>query len=165
MTGPLETWLDWFVSLPPEIGGELALELMRLWPGLAPSLATPNPTDGFAPRVRRLKTDRFSEVGAAAALAAWTDLVLAERTDEAAWARTGQLLEVLDAAGDLLGNEEELGALLGGFSEHARARAPLRQRMWARAAEAWRPVRAGPLAPGRLDEHRREARLPLPSDT
>lgn len=163
--GPLTAWLAWLESLPPEIARELVLSIMRLWPGhaLRPALLTPDPVDGFVPRLRRLPTTALEEVGVAAMLAALTDLVLVERSDPASWARTEDLLEALDEAKSLVGFDEgPWSESLESFTERARARAPLRQRQWARAVEAWRPVRTGPLGPERLDAAHRAARIPAP---
>lgn len=160
---PLEAWIEWFAGLPPEIAGELALELMRLGPGgvLRPAVLTDDPAAGFAQRVRRLGPEGFEAVGTAALLASLTELVLEERKDPAAWEKTDDLLGILGEASELAGIAESgLGELVESFSEHARARAPLRQRQWARAAETWAPVRAGPLALARLDAARRALRVP-----
>jgi hypothetical protein len=166
VVSPLEAWLGWFEELPPETASELALELMRLWPGgvLRPAVLTEDPSAGFAPRVRRLGSEGgYEAVGTAALIASLTDLVLAERADPSAWSRTDDLLGVLGEASELAGLEgSDLGELVESFSEHARARAPLRQRQWKRAAEAWTAIRSGPLALAALDRARRDLRTPGP---
>ena len=138
---------DWIESLPPEVTKELVVLLMRLFPGglLEPALSTPNVTDGFVPRLRRLaERSSFADVGTVLSLIALTDFILAERGDPQQWAQDRERLEVLDEARAVLG--DEMHADVAEWVEQSRLRYPLRAKMWEKAASAWRDLRSGPLS-------------------
>ena len=145
--GLTDTYCDWYASLAPEAAKELALFLMRLFPGglLEPTLATPDPTDGFLPRVRRLPGRRaVQDAGTCLTLAALTDFIFESRADPARWAEDRERLEVLDQGLAALGDEGH--ADIAEWVAENRLRYPLRAKMWAKAHESWQIIRAGPLS-------------------
>lgn len=160
VTDPLGDWSSWCTALAPELRRELAIALGRLWPHLmAPDGV--DPADDIGPRVEAQARTPLERVGAATMLVGLTELVLEERTDPASWAKTEDLLEVLGEASQLSSLEtEDLGELIESFTEHARARAPLRERQWAREAERFRALRAERLSIPVLDQARRRAMQP-----
>lgn len=171
MVAPLELWLTWLDEQPPEIGRELVLHLMKLWPGgvLEPQLLLADPTEGFAPRVRRLAgADRATDsvpnlaaMGTTTMLVALTDLVVRERGNPKSWARADAMLDLLEEATEMFGARlGEFEAQVDELTERAKARAPLRERQWARTAESWAGLRGGPLSDTVLDEAYRLARVP-----
>ncbi len=152
-----DVYCDWFEALAPEVAKELAMLLMRLFPGsmLEPTLATSELTDGFVPRMRRLGgRGGHPDVGAALTLAKLTDFIFEERGDPEQWAQNRARLDVLDEAREVLG--DAMSSDVAAWVQQNRLRHPLRAKQWARAAEGWHELRAGPLSDDqirrRLDE-------------
>ncbi|MEM7675463.1 MAG: hypothetical protein AAF449_05615 [Myxococcota bacterium] len=147
MASPTEVYCEWFKDLAPEVARELAVLLMRLFPSglLEPTLSTPDITDGFIPRVRRLAgRTPWSNVGHAITLAALTDFVFVSKGDPEAWREDRERLEVLDEAREMLG--DNMHDDIAEFVAQNRLRYPLRAKLWGRAAETWQVLRAGPLS-------------------
>lgn len=147
MTSLTDVYCDWFETLAPEVAKELAVHVMRLFPGglLTPTLTTPDATDGLAPRIRRLaEASKFADAGLALTLAALTDFVFMSRSDPAQWAEDRALLEVLDEARTAV--EDAMDPDLSRWLAENRLRYPLRARQWTASAETWGPVRRGPLS-------------------
>ena len=142
-----EAYCAWFESLAPEVAKELAMLLMRLYPGgqLEPALATPNVTDGFVPRIRRLAgRTPFSDAGHALTLIALTDFLFRDRRDPAQWAEDRDRLELLDEFRAALGGA--MDAEVAEWVAQTRLQYPLRAKLWVRAADSWGAVRQGPLS-------------------
>ena len=142
-----DVYCGWFESIPPEVAKELAVLLMRLFPGglLEPTLATPNVTDGLVPRIRRLAgRSGFADVGTALTLAKLTDFVMADRGDPSRWAEDRERLEVLDEAREALG--DEMHADVAEWVAQNRLRYPLRAKFWEKASQSWTDLRGGPLS-------------------
>ena len=142
-----DAYCEWFESLAPEVANDLALHLMRLFPGgqLEPAIATAAITDGFVPRIRRLGgPSAFRDAGLTLTLAALTDFIFAERGDPAQWAEDRDRLELLDEARAALGSE--MDADIADWVAQNRLRYPLRAKQWEKAAAGWRSVREGPLS-------------------
>lgn len=164
---PLEAWIAWYDDLGPEIARELAFLLMRTYPGgvLQPTIITEDASQGFVPRLRRLGASALERVGLATLLSGLTDLIIAERSDPKSWSQTDALLGVLDEASAIVQpGDAPFAEAIGSFTEHARARAPLRQRQWAKTADSWREARCGPISPDALLRSYRAARIPSPGD-
>ena len=137
-----DAYCDWFESLAPEVAKELTLLLMRLFPGglLEPTLTTPNITDGFVPRMRRIgQKPGFPDAGHALTLAGLTDFIFLSRGDPAQWTEDRELLEVLDQARAALG--ESMDDDVSEWIEQNRLRYPLRAKLWTKAAESWAEIR------------------------
>lgn len=166
-----DVYCDWFASLPPEVAKELAVLLMRLFPGglLEPTLATPSVTDGLVPRMRRLGartagaamaglgvppgisgagTPDYADAGTALTLAGLTDFVMAERGDPEHWSVDRDRLELLDEARAALG--DQMDAEVAEWVAQNRLRYPLRAKQWEKAAASWASLRAGPLSDGEI---------------
>ncbi len=142
-----DAYCDWYETLAPEAGKELAMFLMRLFPGgmLEPTLATSDFTAGFVPRIRRLPgRDAMKDAGTCLTLAALTDFVFASRADPARWAEDRARLEVLDQGLEALG--EESNPDIAEWVAQNRLRYPLRAKMWAKAHASWQGIRSGSLS-------------------
>jgi len=144
---PTDVYCEWFEGLAPEVAKELAILLMRLFPAnlLEPTLSTPDITDGFVPRMRRLAgTSAWSNVGHAIALTALTDFVFVSKGDPTQWRDDRERLEILDEAREMLG--DEMRDDIAEFVAQSRLRYPLRAKLWGRASDSWRALREGPLS-------------------
>lgn len=159
---PFEAFSEWFESLAPDLASELAAALMQLFPGdlLTPTLATPRPTDGLLPRMRRLASTPAKEVGLVVTLASLVDIVLRERTAPDHTERTSAMLDVLDEAQDTLTSDgSSMDEAVAEWVATQQLRQPLRKRQWEIAGESWSELRAGALDPDHLIEVMRRRML------
>jgi hypothetical protein len=153
MSSPTTAWCEWFGTLPPAVGSELALALMQLAPGgvLRSTVATPNPTDGFTQRIQRLVQNPMQDAGVALMLAALTDFVFLERSSSDRWEKNRQLLDILDdAQKTFLTDDDALSGQLTDWIEATRLRHPLRSRQWVKEYESWCELRKGALEPAAI---------------
>lgn len=163
-TAPFEAYAEWFEALPPDLANELAAALMQTFPGdlLTPTLATPNPTDGLLPRMRRLAATPAKEIGLVATLKVLTQLAFQERTASEHTSRTAAMLDVLDTAQDsLTGDGSSMDEAVAEWIANQQLRQPLRTRQWEKEVEGWRALEDGPLAADRLLDYLRSRTLGL----
>jgi len=162
-TPPLDAYAEWFDALAPELARPLAQALMQLFPGdlLTPTLMVTDPTDGFMPRIRRLASTPYKELGVAMALASLTDVVLAERSEGEGSNKTGAMLDVLDTAQKLTltGDGDSMDDALSQWVAEQKLRHPLLAKQWSKAEETWRPLREGPLSMEALLRYKRARML------
>ena len=154
-----DAYCDWFESLAPEVGKELALHLMRLFPGglLEPTLATADITDGFIPRMRRIGRPDARDPGHALTLVALTDFVFVSKGDPSQWAEDRARLDILDEAREALG--DTVSDDVAQWVAENQLRYPLRAKQWAKANESWLAVRSGALSDNEI--RTAVARLPI----
>ncbi len=160
---PFDAYAEWFEALAPDLARELASALMQLFPGelLTPTLHTPDVTDGFVPRMRRLCTTPAKEVGLVRTVAALTEMAVLERggTED----RTGAMLDVLEDVQETSGGDTADDALIEDWIDDQKMRQPLRYRQWRREYERWRVLRTGPLSPEQLMQYLRRKIMGLES--
>ncbi len=151
MSGSTQVWCEWFEALPPELARELALTVMRLFPGglLVPPIASNDPTAVFVPRVQRLAPNPIADAGMALTLASLTDFVFDDRGDPTFQHRGVQMLELLEHA---LEQAPEALPEVDQFLESSRLGYPLRARQWQRERQGWADLRAGRLAANAIQE-------------
>lgn len=158
---PFDVYAEWFEGLAPELARELASALMQLFPGdlLTPTLHTPDVTDGFVPRMRRLCTTPGKEVGLVRTVVALTEMAVLERGDDQD--RTGQMLDVLEELHDSVQEGTADDRVVDEWIDDQQMRQPLRYRQWRREYERWQVLRAGPLAPEQLMHYLRQKMMGL----
>lgn len=160
MTPLTDVYGEWFESLAPEVAKELAIHLLRLFPGglLEPTLATPEITDGLVPRMRRIATGAAAkDAGTCFTLVSLTELVFESRGDPSQWARDRERLELLDEAREALG--DDMDGEVAEWVAQNKLRYPLRAKLWAKAAESWTTIRSAELSDAEI--HAVIRRLPL----
>jgi len=163
-TTPFDAYATWLEGLPPDLANELAAAVMQMFPGdlLTPTLATPNPTDGLLPRMRRLASTPAKEVGLLLTLTALTELAMHERTAPEHTDRTSAMLDVLDTAQEgLTGDGSSMDEAVAEWIATQQLRQPLRTRQWEREADGWRALVEGPLARDELLDYLRRRTLGL----
>jgi hypothetical protein len=150
MTSAAETYRAWFDRLSPSVRDELAVVLMRSFPGdlLTSPIALENPADGFTQRLTRLAVDPVKAAGVAVAIAALTDFAFIERSSSQEFDHSEAMLDLLDEVREEhLDETDPLKEQLADWIEGTKLRHPLRSRQWLRAFESWKELRAGDLAP------------------
>ncbi len=147
MTGLTDVYGEWFDSLAPEVAKELAVLLMRLFPGqlLEPAITTAEVTDGLVARMSRLAgASRSKDAGTCLTLVVLTDLIFEARADPEQWAQDRDRLEVLDEARTVLG--PEMDGDVADWVAQTRLQYPLRVKLWEKAAQSWASMRDGRLS-------------------
>lgn len=142
MKGLTDVYGEWFASLAPEVAKELAVLLMRLFPGqlLEPAVVTAEVTDGLVARMSRLAgASRAKDAGTCLTLVMLTDLIFEARGDPEQWAQDRDRLEVLDEARAVLG--AEMDGDVADWVAQTRLQYPLRAKLWEKAAQSWGSTR------------------------
>jgi hypothetical protein len=146
---PSETLITWFKSLDREIQETAGMLGICMMPTALTGETGTLPTDGpsivalFEKCVRQWATGMPShEAGAAVAVAAIIDSVLANRDGEDDWERTRRFMEHMAA------HEEPS---IRTHAEEQLADMPARSKIWIAAAREWRELRADKLSPATIE--------------